>query len=437
MRRAMSDEDRPNPLDVEADRLRRKLRLIVNNEEEPDPEFCPEACGIDPAQDWKNTLIQKRDRKTGEIEYFCRAYNIIQILQHDPQWAGRIRQDDFRQCMVLDDEPIKKHTVFEIKAWLEKNWIAGEVKTSVLKEALEAVAVKARFHRVREWLNSLHWDGTDRIATFFPDYCGTPNSPYTQGVARALFISAVARIITPGCKVDLMVILEGEQGAGKTQLILTLFSPDWHLEIMYDPGSLDFCQALRGKWCAEFGELAAMSKADENRVKQTLTQVQDTYRPSYGFGAETFKRQNIFMGTTNRSDWGRDDTGGRRYLPVLCADINIEAVAANRDQLWAEAVQLFHSATQTREQWWLIPGAKEEQDARYQSDSWEDYIIPFLAHRTKVTISEILSEALFIKAERHGRSEQTRVGSILRRLKWTAKQETTGERRRFYVKSTT
>lgn len=430
MRRAMSDEDRPNPLDVEADRLRRKLRLIVNNEEEPDPEFCPESCGIDPDQDWKNALIRRTDQKTGEVTYPCRVHNLILILEHDAQWKGRLRLDEFRQTITVDDRPWTDHDAIELKAWLEKQWIAYELKTSIVHEAVATVATRHAYHPIRAWLETLRWDGTERIPSFFPDYCGTVRTPYTVAVARSWFVSAIARILKPGCKVDTMVVLEGFQGLGKSQLILTLFSPAWHIEIMYEPGSLDFCQALRGKWCAEFGELAAFGKADDNRIKQVLTQTQDTYRPSYAHHARTFPRQNIFMGTTNRHDWGKDETGMRRYLPIVCSEINVTTLAENRDQLWAEALHLFNAGTS----WWDIPMAQEEQEARYQADSWEDYIIPFLANRTKVTISEILSEALFIKIERHGRSEQTRVGAILRRLKWKMKQETTGSRKRFYVK---
>jgi putative DNA primase/helicase len=88
------------------------------------------------------------------------------------------------------------------------------------------------------------------------------------------------------------------------------------------------------------------------------------------------------------------------------------------------------------EKWWDIPDAEREQDARYQSDSWEEYIAPWLIGKTKVLISEVLEGALGLKVERHDRSAQIRVGSILRRLKWVPKRDCDGDRKRYYTKIT-
>lgn len=425
MRACMTDK--PNPLDIEAEKLRARLRLVSASGEPP--EITPESCGIDPDQDWKATLIQRVDKKTGEITYPCRAYNLMLILENDPQWKGRIRFDEFRQQAMLDQRELTDADVIELKAWFEKTWISTEVKTTTVHEAVETVANRYAFHPIRTWLHSLIWDGIPRIDTFFSDYCGTAQTPYVLAVARSFFVSAVARVMRPGCKVDTMLILEGAQGIGKSRLLLALFSPAWHAEIMYEPGKPDFCQALRGKWCAEFGELAAMGKADNNRIKQVLTQTQDTYRKSYGHHTGTFPRQNIFAGTTNRDDWGMDETGLRRFLPILCVDITVEVMEANRDQLWAEARHRFDAG----EPWWDIPDAESEQEQRYQVDSWEDLIQPFLQRHQSVTITDVLEQALGIKPEKHGKSEQIRVGNILRRLKWVRKQDTNGQRKRYYV----
>lgn len=426
--RARMDSERPNPLDIEAEKLRARLKLVFDRE---DPDISPESCGIDPDEDWKSGLIGRVDKKTGEVSYPCRVHNLILILENDARWKGRLRFDEFRQQVMLDRRPLADCDVIEIKAWLEKTWIDGEVKTATVHESIEALGARHAFHPIREWLTGLRWDCVNRIDTFFGDYCGSSVTPYTIAVARSFLVSAVARIMRPGCKVDTMLILEGAQGIGKSRLILALFSPEWHSEVMYEPGSPDFCQALRGKWCAEFDELAAMGKADNNRIKQTLTQTQDTYRKSYGRNSGTHPRQVIFAGTTNRDDWGIDETGLRRFLPIACTEINVEMLEANREQIWAEAFWRFESG----QDWWSIPDAEREQNARYQADSWEDLIVPYLRGHRTVTITEVLENALGIKPERHGKSEQIRVGIILRRLKWRMKQETSGERRRYYERN--
>lgn len=427
MRRAMPDDT--NPLDVEAEKLRRGLVLAFARQERPDP-ITPEECGIDPDHDWKAVLLGRTDKKTGETECLCRTFNLITILENDATWKGRLRFDEFRQCIMDGDtEWADRHTI-ELKAWFESRWIKGEVKTGVVREAVEAVAARATYHPVRDWLTGLTWDGEERILAFFADYCGVPISPYTCAVAHSLFVSAAARVFSPGCKVDTMVVLEGHQGIGKSKLVQALFGSRWHCDITQEPGSLDFYQNLRGKWIGEFSELSAMGKTDQNRVKQALTQTADTYRPSYGRYSVTHPRQFVFVGNTNRAEYLADETGARRYLPIECREIDAEGAAANRDQLWAEAVHRFRAG----EKWWIIPDAGREQEQRYQADSWEEIIGPWLDGKTQVLISEVLADALLIKTERHDRSAQIRVGNILRRLGWLPHRAPDGDRRRFYVR---
>lgn len=415
-------------LDAEAQRVLAKLRL-VQGKADPEDTITPEDCGIDPDEAWKAKLIS-RPNKSGEPAYLCRVHNLMLILDHDRRWSGRLRFDEFRNGIVDRGDEWTDAALIELKAWLESTWIEGEVKTSVVREAVEGVAVRHSFHPVREWLAGLRWDGIERIPTLFADHCGAAQTPYTAAVARSLFVSAVARILRPGCKVDTMLVFEGAQGIGKSKLVQAIFGAQWHCDITEEPGSLDFYQNMRGKWIGEFSELAAFGKGDQNKIKQAITQTQDTYRASYGHYSRTYPRQFVLIGNTNRHDYLGDDTGGRRFLPIHCAEIDAEAVAANRDQLWAEAVHRYLAD----EIWWDIPDADREQDARYQSDSWEDYIAPWLAGKTKVLISEVLEGALGLKVERHDRSAQTRVGAILRRLKWLPKQETNGERKRYYAK---
>lgn len=406
-----------------------------------DESLSPESCGIDPDQDWKAGLICKINRKTGEVSYPCRAHNLISIIDHDAAWIGRLEFDEFRQQITDRGAEFTDAHEIELKAWFEQHWIEGEVKTSVVREAVCAVANRHPVHPVRDKLAALAWDGVERLPTFFTDFCGTPFTPYSEAVGRALFVSAVARIFKPGCKVDTMVVLEGSQGIGKSRLIQVLFGANWHCDITEAPGNLDFYQNLRGKWVGEFSELGSLGKADQNRVKQALSGTHDTYRASYGRNSRTYPRQFIFTGSTNKKEYLQDETGARRYLPVECAEIDIEAVTPLVSQLWAEAV----CRHQAGEKWWDIPDAADEQDQRYQADSWEDYVSAYLDKRIgdgsdpftreiRVTVSDVLEFGLFLKIEKHGKSEQTRVGAIMARLKWRLKRETTGTvRKKYYV----
>ena len=380
---------------------------------------------------WKSDLISRIDRKTGEVFYPCRAHNLILILENSEEWKGRIQFDEFRKAAV--DRGIEwkfPEDTIELKAWLEKTWISGEVKTATVNEAIAAVAARHKVHPIRDWLESLEWDRIERLPTFFSDFCGAKQTPYTDAVGRSLFVSAVARIMRPGCQVDTMVTLEGEQGVGKSKLVRAIFGEDWRCEITEAPGALDFYQCMAGKWVGEFSELSAMGRVDQNRVKQALTSTCDTYRSSYGHKAQTHPRQFIFIGNTNKEEYLFDETGARRYLPIECREIDSEAAGAIRDQLFAEAMFRFGAG----EKWHDIPGAAEEQEKRYQFDSWQDHVGKYLENKSRVTMTEIMEEALFLKIEKQDRSAQTRVGSIIRRLGWRVVRENSGNRNRYYEK---
>jgi predicted P-loop ATPase len=219
-------------------------------------------------------------------------------------------------------------------------------------------------------------------------------------------------------------------------VVRELFGGDeWYMDAQRSPAEKDFYQDIVGKWGVEIGEMAAFSKADYNKIKQTLTAQADTYRPSYGRYSRTFPRQCIFVGTTNDDSWQRDPTGGRRFLPVRVGNVNVAGIAEIRDQLWAEAV----TRVRRGESWWQAPErAQAEQDARYAEDSWSDPIQRWLAgkcpgaayesmpkysthskgHVLECTTTEILSRALHIDLARHDRAAQMRVAAILQRLGW-------------------
>lgn len=380
---------------------------------------------------WKSELISRIDRKTGEVFYPCRAHNLILILENSEEWKGRIQFDEFRKAAVDKGREWKfPEDTIELKAWFEKTWISGEVKTATVNEAIAAVAARHKVHPIRDWLEGLEWDRIERLPTFFSDFCGAKQTPYTDAVGRSLFVSAVARIMHPGCQVDTMVTLEGEQGIGKSKLVRAIFGEDWRCEITEAPGALDFYQCMTGKWIGEFSELSAMGRVDQNRVKQALTSTCDTYRSSYGHKAQTHPRQFIFIGNTNKEEYLFDETGARRYLPIECREIDSEAAGAARDQLFAEAMVRFGAG----EKWYDIPGAAEEQEKRYQFDSWQDHVGKYLENRSRVTMTEIMEEALFLKIEKQDRGAQTRVGSIIRRLGWRVVRENSGNRNRYYEK---
>jgi predicted P-loop ATPase len=184
--------------------------------------------------------------------------------------------------------------------------------------------------------------------------------------------------------------------------------------------SKDISQHLQGKWLIEVGELSALGKAETTTLKAFITRRTERYRPSYGRREVIQPRQCVFIGTTNAECYLKDATGGRRFWPVKAGSINIETLAADRDQLFAEAVHLFKAG----EKWWPdrdfeAKYIKPEQDARYVADPWQEKIAAYVENLSRVTVAMIAKEALSIETARASMRDSYRIIDVLTSLGWT------------------
>lgn len=181
----------------------------------------------------------------------------------------------------------------------------------------------------------------------------------------------------------------------------------------------DVAQHLNGKWLVEVAELSALDKAEAAALKAFITRPVERYRPSYGRKEVIEPRQCVFIGTTNKTAYLRDETGGRRFWPVKVGAIDTNALARDRDQLFAEAVALYRKG----EQWWPDQAfearhIKPQQDARYEVDAWETAIATYLVARPHVTVMDVARDALHIDTPKLGTHEQRRIAAALEHLGW-------------------
>lgn len=252
---------------------------------------------------------------------------------------------------------------------------------------LRSVAFRNSFDPLEEYISSLTWDGKTRIDNWLTYYAGADSSEYTQMVGRKFLISAVARALRPGCKVDTMLILEGRQSIGKSTLPYTLFGAEFFSDQVGDVRSKDSAERIQGIWCVEIPEMDKFSRVETNAVKSFLSQRDDRYRAAYAHNTATRLRRCVFFGTINPDGAGylRDTTGNRRFWPVAVTSVDNEGLAADRDQIWAEARTAFLS----KEPWWLTRDeerlATPEQDARQQEMVLEPKIAEWIASRDPVS----------------------------------------------------
>lgn len=339
-----------------------------------------------------------RDDKGRPI--WCAA-NAIMLLTDHEAWAGVLALNQFTQRRVLlkpipgqsggqYPRPVEDDDYVAAQAWFN---VTGFPKASadIVTNALRKVCREQPFDPLKAYLNGLEWDGTDRLRTWLTRYCGAEASDYASEVGLRWCISAVARGLKPGCKVDCMLVLEGAQGRRKSSALAALAGPDWFSDALPHMGSKDASSYLRGRWIVEVGELEAMRK-DVDMIKAFLSRQVETYRPAYAREEVTEPRRCVFAGTTNRSDWQKDETGGRRFWPIKVGEIDIPSLELDRDQLWAEAVHLFKSG----ERWWLeghvAEQAAHEAAERRPDDPWRSNILHALEGKAEVTPKELLGE---------------------------------------------
>ncbi len=292
--------------------------------------------------------------------------------------------------------------------WLQRREL--NVTPMTVSRSVGAVAREITVHPVRDHLGALAWDGVPRIETWVCRYLGAEDTAFNRSVGALWLISAVARIFRPGVKADHMLVLEGPQGARKSTALKILAGEDWFTDELPDLGSKDAAMHMQGVWIIEIAELDAIGKAEVSRIKAFLTRTTDRFRPPYGRYTIEVPRQCVFAGTVNPDTYLRDETGNRRFWPVRCGTIDIDALARDRDQLWAEAVARFRAGAI----WWLdtpelIAAATAEQEKRYQADAWDALIDHWLTHEIRT-----VAAASRLRAPRH--RERAARGTAHRRV---------------------
>lgn len=350
--------------------------------------------------------------------------NVLKLLEGYDKFKDVAWYDEFHDKVYTtwftgqqkewgDDEDITLTALFQRDMGMHL------ITLDTINKAVRLYATRNKKNEIKDWMESLKWDGQERIGHCFEDALGAEEKEYTRAVSRNFWIAMIARVYHPGCKYDNMVILEGKQGRFKSTA-LSIMGGRWYTELNQNISSTEFCLAIQGKLLIEIAELDAFSKAETSRIKQVISRQVDRYRSPYGRATADHPRQSVFVGTTNEDDYLKDHTGARRFWPVKIGQIRLDILKENRNQYYAEAVVKYKD---NPNEWWIHPPrAEEEQEARRQVDSWESVIGDYINHCYEVQVTDILTTALKVEIGKQGRSEQIRVANCLKTLGWNKKK---------------
>lgn len=317
-------------------------------------EMAEQSAEFEADRNWKQDLVRGGQNGNGPPQKLVK--NVVMILKNEV-CQSVIKRDEFAyrdtyECstpwggkagnLVGDDD------VARIKYWLGVKW-AFEPNNNVISDALIEIACQNAYDPVRDMLDELPaWDEVPRLDRWLVDHFeARGDKEYLAQVFRKWMVAMIVRVYEPGAKFDWMPIFEGAQGVGKSSFGRLLVGDKHFLDWLPNLTDKDSALSLQGMWGVEMGELSQFRKNELESIKAFITRTVDKLRPPYGRRLIESPRRCVFFGTTNRETYLTDETGNRRFKPVVVGNLDFEELRKDRLQLFAEAKSLYDRKVET------------------------------------------------------------------------------------------
>lgn len=411
--------------------------------------------GEDDGDGWEEFLLrdpprQNKDGSESPGKLKNVGFNANVILSLSPDWRGVLRFNEVSKDVVvkggplLDYENAPGQLTTGVSYWLQQKFGLFLTKNEVMDAVLH-VAKFNSFDPLKDYLNNQRWRGVYRADTFLETYCGALTTDanghditqHVRRISRRWLVSAVARGLNPGCKVDTVLILEGSQGVKKSTTI-DIMGGRWSSDSAINIADKDSKMLAARSWIVEMPELSALRASETEHQKAFFSSRIDKFRPPYGYAIEEFPRRCVFVGSINDERYMNDITGNRRYWPVRCTDFDIKRLRQDRDQIWAEAVAIYKAgfecpkclAAEERcedHRWWLsqeenlvLESINNHRLKNGYSEAIVDHILKIepKSRPTRYTMHEVATEVLGLAADRI-QSQEGQIGRALKVLNFT------------------
>lgn len=351
--------------------------------------------------------------------------NAVEVLRTEPLWRpDRLYYDEFLDRVMIANSPVREWNDRDdsrVTLYMQEMVGMRTISSNLVNEAVKIVADERTRHCIKDWLYPVKFDGKSRIDYAFETYWNadvvTQPIDHVRAASANFFKGMIARIEKPGCKLDNMVVFEGGTGHRKSTA-LEVVGGDWYASARGSAQEKDFLQSLPGKMIMEIAEMHTFSRAEIACVKGLMSTRIDRYRPSYGRSARDYPRQSIFAGTTNKYDWGDDETGLRRFWPIRCGKIDIESLRVDRNQLFAEALVRVKSG----ESWWEMPDSTLTVQAERQIEHpWMPKVEEWLSNPelNEITATDLLVNGVGKDHDKLTKADKSEAVRMLTLLGWT------------------
>lgn len=428
--------------------LSREIAAVADFDEEevvtrrlPGPK--PEGSGEDDQEQVELPLPAFERERSGKIA--ATINNLITALRRPDVCGMQIGMDTFRDEIMRRTPGGNDWRAFADAdyVWLRSHLESGAsgfkpIAQAMIRDVVLAIADENKFDSAIIWVKSLQTDGTPRCETFLSDHFGVADTPYHRAVSLYMWTAMAGRVLDPGCKCDMVPILVGAQGVGKSSMVSALVpSPRLMVEVSFNEAEDNLARKMRGKLIGEIAELKGLNSRDAESIKAFITRTHEKWIPKYREFESEYPRRLLFIGTTNEESFLADPSGARRYLPVRVGTIDVHAIRQVVGFCWAEAASIFTKHGIAWRQAERL--ARQEHDEFRIVDPWEELIKQWLndplfgeeegGTRDFVTTSEILAGAVGLDQKHIGRREEMRAGNVLRNFGY--------ERRKIRVGTTT
>lgn len=360
----------------------------------------------------------------------------VRIILSDARLCGDyIRFDTFRDEILFApvDDPtgwraFRDCDYVRLREKLEAEGFKP-ISHEMIRHAVLRVSDMNKFDTAVVWLEGIEWDGIKRVEKSLSSYFGVNDSEYSRAVSMYMWSALAGRVLEPGVKADMLPVLVGAQGIGKSFGVAELVpSVDFSETITLGGRDADVARRMRGKLVIEIGELVGLHAREVESVKEFISRTHESWVPKYQEFACKYARRFLFIGTTNQHEFLSDSTGNRRWLPVRCGAVDVAAVRRDRLQLWAEGREIFKKHGIVWESAEIL--AKDVHEEHRIGDAWVESISTWLETpndmdgctpvvKGHITTKEVALEVLQMDPHRLRKCDEMRIGNILHELGFT------------------